>query len=89
MKELLNDLTEHGVLVFPYLLGFAALILSFHFRDSAMVRHHGFKIVALALLLPTALFASNKQWHETLALVSALAGYIFGSAKEPAAGEQA
>jgi hypothetical protein len=89
MQALFAILTEHGVLIFPYFLGFTALILAFIFRESTMVRHHGFKIIALALLLPTALFVSNKQWHDAFALVSGIAGYIFGSEKSASASEQA
>jgi hypothetical protein len=88
MSQVLSALTQNGGLIFPYVLGFTALFLAFLFRDSAMVRHHGFKIIALALLLPTALFASNKGWHDAFALVSGIAGYIFGSEKAQSASEQ-
>jgi hypothetical protein len=95
MHAIFDTLTQNGVLIFPYFLGLITLILAFTFRDSVMVRHHGFKIIALAILLPTALFASNMNWHDAFALVSGIAGYIFGSEKaadasirERAPGEQ-
>src|SRR5262249_55208627 len=72
-------LANHGVLIFPYFLGFTVLVLAFLFRDAEIVKHHGFQIIALAVLLPTVLFASHKGWHDVVALISALVGYIFGS----------
>jgi hypothetical protein len=81
MHAIFDTLKTDDVLIFPYFLGFTALFLAFLFRESAMVKHHGFKIIALAILLPTALFASNKNWHDALTLVSGIAGYVFGSEK--------
>jgi hypothetical protein len=82
LNPLLNFFAEHGVLFFPYFAAIALILIVYLSRSTSFFSQHGLQLVTLAMLIPSLLFATGKQWisHDSLtAIFSGIVGYVFGS----------
>ena len=70
---------KYHIIWFPYFLGVLGFATAFIFRSNEIVKQHAVQVISLVILLPVALFAVNKGWHQVMTLISGLIGYIFGS----------
>jgi predicted acyltransferase len=83
-ENFFSVLTTNHIAVFPYFLAAGGCLMVFLCRNSDLFKKSGLQLVTMALLLPALLFAWNRGWVSNdagVAVLSGIAGYVFGSAK--------
>src|SRR4051794_6228846 len=92
IDDVINLLTLNKILIFPYFAALISVLILIAIRRTAIFSRYGLQIVALAVVLPVALFATGKEWvsHDALtAILSGIVGYVFGSGtQQPALGRK-
>ncbi|MBZ9738661.1 hypothetical protein [Mesorhizobium sp. CO1-1-4] len=82
MIDFLRALSDDQILIFPYFITVAVIVLCLVLRRHKVIADHGLQIIAMAIVIPSLIFCRAKNWiaNDVMsALLGAIVGYAFGT----------